>query len=640
MTSALPTFASSEIFSQLKQALPDFNQERMQKAYHTAKKLYGEQNVSGSHSLPLLDQVCGMLPLVCEFCPDEDSVIACLLQHSLRSSEYSVQQLEEQFGKNVRNIVSRLHLLSHLNATEWKKSIDDMKIMLVSVSDDIRVILLRLCLQVYLLEHLKDFEPAAAMRFARESLQIFAPVAARLGIYALKYKLEDRAFPVIYPVDNDNIDSQLDILHKEDGQFLPEVTASLQAAFARDSMQVRVTAREKHRYSIFQKMQLKSVADIRKITDLIALRIIVKNPDDCYQALGLLHRLARPVSQRFKDYIAFPKPNGYQSLHTCVIGLPHAPKSLMVEVQIRSEDMHREAEYGIAAHWMYKEGSAVKRSTYSMQLTDILQQQELVNEERGKSTKGDSRRLVDHIYVLTPRGDIRELPDGSTPLDFAFLIHTDLGLKYKGARVNGSIVPVGHKLENGDIVEILTHATPRPSLQWLEQLTTASGRSKLKNYFFSHNRSEFLTRGRDAVNEELKTRHLPQLDAEMSILKIVDGKVQTPHEREDLLVKIGMGSVKTSSIFRHIGMEKAGVRRLQSKKAFVPKKDQLITIDGAPIGMPYRFAKCCSVDTQKPRPENIIGFITRLGSVTIHRDGCRMVRDANRDRRVKAMWIK
>lgn len=616
------------------------NEKRVQKALKLAQSLYGQDVLEHTPSLTLIEHVCGVLAIFIEFCPDEDAVIACLLQHCLRGKEYSLHMLEEQFGPHVRMIVSRLHLLSHLNSDEWRRSVDDMKIMLVSVADDLRVLILRLCIQAYLLQNIDALEPAYRMRVAREALQLFGPVAARLGIYALKYRLEDRAFPVAYPHDSGNIQSQLSSMHGEHGGFLTDVAAAMETFLRKEGLKARVMAREKHPFSLFQKMQRKSVSDIGKIQDVVAVRVIVQTPEDCYQTLGLLHRIARPVLHRFKDYISFPKPNGYQSLHTCLLGLPNAPPSIMIEVQIRTEAMHREAEYGIAAHWMYKEGGAVQRSTYAFQLADILLKQQSVSTDDDDEEREENLRLSDHIYVLTPRGDIRELPEGSSPLDFAFLIHSDLGLKYKGARVNGVMVPVSHKLENGDVVEILTHPNPRPSWQWLQQLRTPSGKSKLKAYFFAHNRQEFLTRGRDMVNLEFQSRRVPALDADLNALKMFDDHPQSIREREDLLVKIGMGSIKASSILRHIGLDMTAIRKTQGRTPATTRRRALIEIEDSHIDMPFRFAKCCSVDTAKTRPDNIVGLITRTGNISVHKDGCRMVRSANQERKVKVRWRK
>ncbi len=642
--------AHSRDFASQRKANPVLDSPKVQRALETAEALYGDRTLSLMGNERLLDHVRGVTAILVDFLPDEDALCACILQHSLKQGgDFSMQSLTEQFGRGVRDLVSRVHLLSHLSTKDWRKSIDDMKIMLVSVSDDMRVLLIKLCIECYHVENLQRVKEPHRIGVCRDALQLFAPVAARLGIYALKYRLETRAFPVCYATDSEKISQQMKIMHGQHGEYLPKLMQTLRKFLDEEGMPVLdIMAREKHPYSMFQKMQRKSVTDIRKITDLIAIRVVVKSLPDCYQVLGLLHRIATPISHRFKDYISFPKPNGYQSLHTSLIGLPSAPKDAMIEVQIRTLEMHREAEFGIAAHWVYKEGKAVQRSIAGMQLGDTLMRQTAVRNQRDTeegSMELTERKLVDHIYVLTPTGDIIELPEDGTPLDFAFSLHTELGLKFKAARVNGAIVPLGHKLENGDVVEIITHREPRPTLQWLDELATSSARAKLKAYFSSHNRPQFIIRGRDVLNAELRTRRMPPLDGELSALKKFDGKSLTMREREDLLVKLGMGSIRTSSVFRHISEQSVPPKLNRTSAKTVKAKirpgltREIGDEHGRPLIMPYRFAKCCNPGTVKPRPEEIAGFITRLGHVSIHKDDCGMMRSANKERRIDVTWL-
>jgi len=621
----------------IRDLVPGVDERRLAKALSYASRLYGVRTMELLPQITLYDHAIKTAQFLAEFCPDEDAIVAAVLQHALKVPEASIADIGQEFGRPVQDIVSRIHLLSHLYTTDWRKSVDDMKTMLVSVADDVRVLLTALSVACVLMEQLTHVKSEYRMRLCRQSLQLFAPVAARLGIYALKYRLEKSAFPECYPTDAHNIGIQLKRLHTEHGQFLERSAEKLKLFLKEQGVNADVMARQKQGYSIFQKMHMKSVTSLEKITDLFAIRVIVKSVPDCYQALGLLHQLATPISHRFKDYISFPKPNGYQSLHTCLIGLPQAPDDVMLEVQIRTAEMHREAEYGIAAHWMYKDGekgSRVMNSVKQMELADVLLKQQSVGDT---VRAGENMTLVDHIYVLTPRGDIIELPDGGTPLDFAFNLHTDLGLRYKSARVNGSIVPISYKLENGDVVEILTNKHPRPTLQWLEELVTPSGRSKLKAYFFAHNRSEFLAKGREMVNSELKTRGQPVLDNDLAELAHFEGKTLNQKEREDQLVKIGMGSVRTSSILRHVPPRPVQTRSRSVKAPPTAKKDR-VGIEGQALVMPYRFAKCCGSDVADPKPEKIIGVVTRNGVVNVHRHDCHMVKASNPERKLKMYW--
>lgn len=641
---SLAVVSATETLSALKELVPDVNMERIKKALDLSMTLYGDRCLELMPDVTLFAHAVETTIFLAEFCRDEDALIACLFQHTLKCPDVHLSEIGKQFSRPVRDMVSRIHLLSHLYTTDWRKSVDDMKIMLVSVADDIRVILVALSVSCVMLRHLSQVKQEYRMRLCRQTLHLFAPVAARLGIYALKYRLESAAFPECYPTDSQHINRQLKDLKTSHGKFLPDAGQELQEFLKKEGIVADVKVREKQPYSIFQKMHSKSVSALDKISDLFAIRVVVPEMADCYQALGHLHRLATPISHRFKDYISFPKPNGYQSLHTCLIGLPGAPKDVMVEVQIRTQAMHREAEYGVAAHWFYKEdGKHVFTSAKQLQLSEVLLKQQAVETDTHGEGRMEEMTLVDHIYVLTPRGDIIELPEGGTPLDFAFVLHTDLGLRFKAARVNGSIVPISYKLENGDVVEVLTHKYPRPALQWMEELVMSSARSKLKTYFFSHNRPQFLAKGKDMVNAELKTRHEHALDAEYSSIAMQGGHQISLKEREDLLVKIGMGSIRTSSILRgvqprpHVQTRMKKTKNADGKKLAV--KDR-VAVKGHQLSMPYRFAKCCSADTAKPKPEKIVGIVTRAGSLSVHKDGCHMVKAANPERTVSMYWTE
>jgi GTP pyrophosphokinase len=339
--------------------------------------------------------------------------------------------------------------------------------------------------------------------------------------------------------------------------------------------------------------------------------------------------MGRPVANRFKDHIAFPKPNGYQSLHTTMARLPGVPEGVFIEVQVRTEEMHREAEYGIAAHWSYKEGGTTQQVAQRVQLNRVLAHQHLI----------DGESLADHMFVLTPRGDVIELPEGATPLDFAFQIHTDLGLSFRAARVNGSIVPLDHELENGDLVEIIRHKTPKPSPEWIQLLKLASARTRLKRYFYTQDRGYYVARGRSLVNTELLKRTLPILGPDLSLLKLYDDRALSVEEREDLLVKIGQGAERASALLPHLGTLRG---REFSRTAQVPhrvrrlqRKDVLIEMEGG-LQMPMRFAKCCMPQEERGQP--IVGVITRSGQVTIHREKCHMRKNANPERQISVWW--
>lgn len=618
---------------------PPAQYERIERAYRLVERLYEGKEHHFLH-IPLIEQVSGIARLALTFCPDPDAVIAVLLHKVLQLRMMTLQDITAEFGPDVRSITSALHLLAHITTDDQRRSIDDLRIMLVSVSDDVRAVLLTLCRRCHCVEHLEHVDRKTRIRVCREALQLFAPVAARLGIYTLKHRLENAAFPVVFPTEAENIGAQLSDLKERHGAFLPEVVKGMEEYLRGNGITASVSSREKHPYSIFLKQRSKGFTSVEHILDLFAIRVVVDHDADCYQTLGLLHKYAMPLSHRFKDYISFPKPNGYQSLHTCLLRVPGAPQELTFEVQIRTRQMHKEAEYGVAAHWTYKEGRAgfiAKRA----QLKDVLQRQQLQELIANGDEQGDApdhptqdSSFVDHIYVLTPRGDIVELSEDATPLDFAFMIHTDLGLAYKAAKVNGVIVPISHKLENGDVVEIVSASQPMPSPNWLDEVRTSAARHKLRAYFAVKDRLLHLSHGRELLNAELRMRHLPPLDTDLSIFKSLAGKSLSVRDREDILIKVGKGGEAASSILRQAGVlpEQTLVARPQRAR----RREHIVKVEGG-VAMPLRFAKCCSADALASRPP-IVGFITRRGDVTVHRAGCGMLKNANPERRIAVQW--
>ncbi len=607
---------------------PQLDERRLMRALSLAQELYGHRM---HHSgVRILDHTLETLGALAPFHPDEESVIAVLLHHALDDGAISLMQLQEEFGPAVRSLVSNVHLLSHVTLRARRSHIEDLRIMLLSVSDDVRTVLITLCDRVSILRLLGDIPEEERRVVCQDVLQLFAPVAARLGIYSLKHELENRAFPVLYPLDAERISEQIRQFYAEKGHFLPEASAQLKGFFHARNIQAEIEWRNKEMYSIFLKMQEKAITHIRNLFDLYALRVIVGSEAECYQVLGLLHQLGRPVPHRFKDYIAFPKPNGYQSLHTTILQLPGTPADAFVEVQIRTQSMHRESQFGVAAHWAYKEGVTAE-AVHNAQLKKMLLSHDSVTGTR-------AHPYADHIFVLTPKGEIVELPEGATPLDFAFTVHTDLGLSFSAARVNGNIVPLSYNLENGDVVEIQKQSPPHPSTRWMQLLKMASSRTKLKRYLAMQDRPRFVDRGRQLVNAEMRKHHLPPLDTDLTLLKMCDGEVLSMQQREDLLMKVGQGAEKPSSLFRRLEALKGKVPEEEQKRkrtGRLQRKDNEILVEGS-VPMPTRYAKCCSPEAE-PRVK-VGGVINRLGTVMVHREKCKMFKQSNPERRIGVRW--
>ena len=608
----------------------EVREEFLSKIFTEAAKLYhGHVHWTG---ISLIEHVLGVLKVLLFFKPDQETITACILHHVLDQQVLTLDELEEGFGPKVRSLVSGIHLLSHVTLRGSRSSIEDLRLMILSVSDDVRVILMILCDRCHVLESLEDVPPDERRSMAQDALSLFAPVAARLGIYALKQRLERAAFPILYSSDAERIEEQLERARRLYGKFLPESARLLQDALGKEGIFCAVDFREKSPYSIFQKMREKALSDVSALHDLFALRVMVKTTEECYRALGMVHKLAHPVPNRFKDMIAFPKPNGYQSLHTTVTRLPGAPEGVFIEVQVRTENMHREAELGIAAHWSYKQGGRAERLAQWTQLHRVLSGQQTF------AAEGSHSSYIDHIFVLTPRGQIVELPEGATPLDFAFQIHTDLGLTFKAAKVNGTIASLDHALENGDTVEIIRQKTPNPSPEWMALLKMASSRSRLKRYLYSLERESLVDRGRELVNAELMKRRVPPLDGELSILKYYDGRNLSREEREDQLLKIGQGSEKAVAVLPHLDRLKDinfSLPKTLLRKERKQRKDSLIEVEGG-LSLPLRFAKCCKPQEKMDKP--IVGLITRKGDVSVHLQKCRMVKNSNPSRRVVVKW--
>ncbi len=606
------------------------DEKRIAIAVETAVEAYRDQKHWSGETV--LEHVSGVLETLLPFKPDTDAIIACLLHHLLYLKEWNLFLLEEKFGTKVRKLIGGIHIMSHVTGEGRRIAIDDLRLLLLTVSDDVRTVLVSLCDRAYLLTRMEFMPQEEKKQLCRDALQLFAPVAARLGIYSLKHRLESLSFPELYPNDAERIMEQVEQEHQQHGHFIDHVAARLQQYLMDQGIHASVVAREKQIFSIFTKMKQKSRTSIHDIHDFYALRVIVDSVEECYRALGFIHRVGRPHGHRFKDYIAFPKPNGYQSLHTTLAQLEGVPEGVGVEVQVRTKEMQQEAELGIAAHWSYKEYGSTERAAESAQLHKVLSSQALIEHDDGH------QQLADHIYVLTPKGDLVELPEDATPLDFAFYVHTNLGLSFRGAKVNGAMVPVDYRLENGDIVEILKHRVPQPSPQWMQLLKLSSARSRLKRYLYAQERPLYIAQGRKMVNELFARLHLKPLDQDLTALRECDGNKLTLLEREDLLMKIGQGTERASSL----------LDRLEFLQGLVPKEAPQVVTEMPvklhehhevhlehDLRMPWRFAKCC-----KPiEAANIIGVVnTRAGIVVVHSKGCRMMRNANKEKLIQASW--
>lgn len=602
---------------------PGIDRDTVQRAFDDADDVYGAH--AHRTKVPLMEHCLDLLEELLPFEPDTDLVIVSLLHHVPELHAWSFEEIERRYGQQVRAMIGEVHVLRHLTTHNRRVSIERLRLNFFRVSKDVRVFLMMLCHQLLTMRTLQKYPADERRRISSDVLHLYAPAAARLGMYTLKHALEDAGFPVLYPVDHERITEQLAALREKNGSFLKRAAKEVENELRSHGLLVHVEGREKHPYSIFQKMRHKTVTHIEGIPDLFALRAIVEGDAACYQALGFLHRMGYPVQNRFKDYIAFPKPNGYQSLHTTLLGLPHVPAGIMVEVQVRTPEMHREANIGVAAHWSYKEAGPGRNER-----SRVLVERAFVPEH--DETHPRLPGVVDHMFVLTPKGDVVELPEGATPLDFAFQVHTAIGLSFKGARVNGAIVPLDYHLENGDIVEIVRHKDPRPSPRWISLLKTASARNRLKRHLAVQDRPQLIEDGRDALNGELKKLRKPPLDAQLTLLKHIDGKATSLLEREDFLVTIGQGSLSEAAALLRI--DDLIVKHEDPVRPKVSPGTVLSPRVEGSIPMPTVIAKCCKPE----QGDALMGVIGRTGDVRIHRKDCNMLKAVNPQRRIHAHW--
>jgi guanosine-3',5'-bis(diphosphate) 3'-pyrophosphohydrolase len=553
--------------------------------------------------------------------------------------------IEKEFGQEVAFLVDGVTKLSKINfASKEDRQAENFRKMLVAMARDIRVLLVKLCDRLDNMRTLEFMKPEAQDRIARETMEIYAPLANRLGIARFKSELEDLGFRYVEPQAYADLEKKVSSTKAERDKYISEVSKILSAKLAEQGFAADVTGRAKHLYSIWRKMQSQQ-CDFDQVYDVIAFRVLVESVADCYAALGVIHSQWTPVPGRFKDYVALPKPNMYQSLHTTVIG----PGRERIEVQIRTHDMHRVAEQGIAAHWKYKENNSggidPKDAARFGWLRQLLEFQKDLKDpaEFLESVKVDL--FQDEVYVFTPKGDVRVFPRGSSPIDFAYAIHSEVGDHCSGARVNGAIAQLRYKLRNGDVVEVMTNPGQHPSKDWLEYVATGRARSKIRAFLRTEQRGRSAKLGRELLEKELHARgmSLSRLSKSADEMRKVTEKfnVSSP---EELFVGVGYGKVSPRAVTEFLSPPKEGDKpeqpasikegRIESLVRKVTGKDtQGIRLNGIDDVL-VRYTKCCN-----PLPgDEIIGFITRGRGITVHRRNCPKAFDTDPERRVEISW--
>lgn len=616
------------ILSRVERYAPQFDRARLTHAYEFACQIHqGQMRRSGE---PYIIHPLEVMYVLAELEMDEATLIAGLLHDTIEDgllerengeiTQVTREDLAQRFGPEVASLVEGVTKLGalHFSSHEVRQA-ENLRKMLIATARDTRVIIIKLADRFHNMRTLKFMPEADQKRIADETMRIFAPIAHRLGIWKLKWELEDQSLRAIDPEAYREIQNKINRTRAEREEVVTLAIEQLKDRMAQLGIEAEVVGRPKHFFSIYNKMKSQDV-DFKQILDLEAIRVVVNTVQACYAVLGEVHSQWLPLPNMFTDYIAKPKPNMYQSLHTKVLG-PHGQP---LEVQIRTWSMHRIAEVGIAAHWHYKEGGS-RDVEFEKKLTWVRGLLDLQAEAKSEVDWLESLKVdlfKDQVFVFTPAGDIIDLPAGSTPVDFAYRIHTDVGARCAGAKANGRLVPLTYQFANGDVVEIIVRAQQKPSLDWLNFVATNHARSKIKQWFRKANRDENIQRGRAALEEECRRQGVAATEfLKLDKLTALANKLNLT-TADDLYAHIGYGEVTAEGILHRIreDLPKRSVDELRTMAHHTMAQGQLpIQVPESGIdGVLFKLSKCC-----QPIPgDSIVGYVTRGKGVTIHRMDC------------------
>ncbi len=614
------------LINKIKGYIPNFNPEKITKAYELANTAHGTQTrISGT---PYITHPLAVANIVADMKLDADSVCAALLHDVVEDTEYTIEDISKMFGSEVALLVDGVTKLDKIQfMSKEEREMENLRKMFLAMATDIRVIIIKFADRVHNMTTLISMSEEKQREKARETLSVYAPLAHRLGMYKIKWELEDLSLKYIDPVAYREIVEGISQKRQEREDFIAAIKRDIKDKLTELDIECKIDGRPKHFYSIYRKMFTQNKT-LDQIYDLFAVRIITNNVNDCYAALGATHELYKPMPGRFKDYIAMPKPNMYQSLHTTVMGHEGIP----FEIQIRTQEMHDIAENGVCAHWKYKEGSTGPKDNELNQkfqwIKQLLEtQQDSQNEEEFlQALRIDM--FTDQVFVFSPKGDVLSFPAGATPIDFAFSIHSAVGCKMQGAKVNGKIVNLDYQLQNGDIVEIITSsAVHGPSRDWLKIVKTSQARNKIHQWYKKENREENIIKGKDMLEREIKRQGLGALGLTSQEYITMLVKRYGYGSSDDLYSNIGYGGIQLNNVISKLKDEykknnSDPEKKLLELSADSGKKTSKQSSGGVVIkgvdNCLIRYSRCCN-----PVPgDKIIGYITRGRGVSIHRQDC------------------
>jgi len=602
--------------------------DEIDKAYKFASRLHkGQYRVSEE---PYIIHPCEVALILADLRVDKHTIMAAFLHDIVEDTDTTAEQVEEEFGEDVKNLVLGVTKLGKYQfQSKEERQAENFRKMFVAMAKDVRVIFLKLADRLHNMRTLNYMAPNKQQRIAQETLDIFAPLAGRLGIGRIKSELEDLSLRYLHPDKYFEIAQLVAQKKIEREQTVKMLIETISINLKQNKIDAEITGRAKHYYSIYKKMKRLNIA-FHDLYDITAVRIIVNSERECYEVLGVIHAHFKPIPGRFKDYIAMPKSNGYKSLHTSVLG----PRQKPLEVQIRTKEMHHVAEYGVAAHWRYKESGSVKASSQSdiqfswMRRMLELEQESSRADEFVEKVKMDL--FTNQVFAFTPTGDVFEMPVGATPVDFAFKIHTDVGYKTTGVLINGRIAQLDTKLKNGDIVEVLTSKKSEPKMHWLDFVVTKQAQTKIRQWFKKHKREEYISVGKSLLEAEISKAAFDEIIKNGELLEIA--KSMNLASEDDILALVGNGELSPAKILNKLKKEEDtdDVSKFVSHQRTHSSKHEILGLEG----LMYQFAKCCL-----PLPgEPIVGVVTRGKGISVHRTDCNSLKNVQPERLLDISW--